>query len=78
VTTASWVTEVELLGTEERHEGVEDDELTSGKSTDHDTARSKTDSGELDETDLTRDAAKTSEHGTLVQRSRSGGPVQTQ
>jgi len=66
VSTTGWVREVELLGTEHWHERVEDDELTRSEGTNHDTTRNETDGSEADETNLTRKAAETDEHGALT------------
>ena len=66
MTTGGRVGEVELLSAEQRHEGVEDDELARSEGTDHHTASWETHSGEVDETDLTGEATKADHDGALA------------
>mmetsp|Transcript_25795 Transcript_25795/g.43496 ORF Transcript_25795/g.43496 Transcript_25795/m.43496 type:complete len:246 (-) Transcript_25795:353-1090(-) len=61
---ASRRVEVELLGTSDIHDDVEEQELTSGEGTDHHTTGAEADRAQLDETDLLRNIHKTGGDGT--------------
>lgn len=61
---------MELLGTGDSHDGVEDGELTGGEGTDHDATGRETNEAELDEAHLGGDAAEADNHGALATSTR--------
>eukprot|EP00756_Hemistasia_phaeocysticola_P020701 Hpha_TRINITY_DN15734_c2_g3::TRINITY_DN15734_c2_g3_i2::g.40396::m.40396 len=62
------VVEVELLGTDQTHHGVEDTELTSRQGTDHHATRGQAHRAQVQETDLAHDVAQTLEHTAVAAR----------
>lgn len=62
----SGVVEVELLGTNQAHDGIEDTELTSGEGTDHDATSSETLSAELEDTDLLGNVDEARNSGSIT------------
>merc|ERR1711871_141669 len=64
------IVEMELRGTKKRHHRVEDDELASCESANHDTARREPNSCKLHEADLLCQPTETHHHGSLATSAR--------